>query len=87
MPDKPAMHLACDRNVVGRDGQGCGPAQIYGFITQLRVTDDPRWDSFMHVNAGNMVLADGSAHQFTRAALVSQMTNVDGDPNCSLKPK
>ena len=85
-PDKPGMHIACDRNVLGRDGQGCGPAQIYGFITQLRVTDDPRWGSSMHVNVGNMVLADGSAHQFTRAALVKQMANLDGDPNCSLKP-
>jgi len=86
MPDKPGMHLACDRNVLGRDGQGCGPSQIYGPITQLRVTDDPRWDSFMHANGGNMVLVDGSAHQFTRAGLVSQMANEDGDPNCSLKP-
>jgi hypothetical protein len=35
---------------------------------------------------GNMVLVDGSAQQFTRAALVNQMMNADGDPNCSLKP-
>ena len=86
MPDRPGMHLACDRNVLGRDGQGCGPAEIYGFITQLRVTDDPGWGNSMHVNVGNMVLVDGSAHQFTRAALVKQMANLDGDPNCSLKP-
>jgi len=86
MPEKPGMHLACDRNVLGRDGQGCGPADIYGFITQLKITDDPRWDSSMHVNVGNMVLVDGSAHQFTRAALVKQMANSDGYPNCSLKP-
>jgi len=84
--DKPRMHLACDRNVLGRDGQGCGPSEVYGVITQLRVTDDPRWDRSMHVGVGNILLADGSAHQFTRAALVSQMTNSDGDPNCSLKP-
>jgi len=85
-PDRPAAHLAGDRNLLGRDGQGCGPAAIFGFITQLRVTDNPRWDNTMHVNAGNMVLADGSAHQFTQTGLAKQMASTDGDPNCSLKP-
>jgi prepilin-type N-terminal cleavage/methylation domain-containing protein len=85
-PDRPAAHLAGDRNLLGRDGQGCGPAAIFGFITQLRVTDSPRWDSTMHVNAGNIVLADGSAHQFSQTGLASQMASTDGDPNCSLKP-
>ena len=85
-PDRPALHLAGDRNLLGRDGQGCGPAAIFGFITQLRVTDNPRWDNTMHVNAGNMVLADGSAHQFTQAGLAKQMASTDDDPNCSLKP-
>ena len=86
VPDRPASHLAGDRNLLGRDLQGCGPAAIFGFITQLRVTDNPRWDSTMHGNAGNMVLADGSAHQFTQTGLVNQMASTDGDPNCSLKP-
>jgi prepilin-type N-terminal cleavage/methylation domain-containing protein len=85
-PSRPAAHIAVDRNVLGRDGQGCGPSAIFGFITQLRVTDDPRWDNTLHVNAGNMVLADGSAHQFSQTGLVQQMANTDGDPNCSLKP-
>jgi prepilin-type processing-associated H-X9-DG protein len=40
----------------------------------------------MHVNAGNMALADGSAQQLTQAGLAALMTNTDGDPNCSLKP-
>ena len=83
---RPAAHLAGDRNVLGRDGQGCGPAAIFGFITQLRVADNPRWDNTIHVNAGNMVLADGSAHQFTQTGLANQMASTDGDPNCSLKP-
>lgn len=86
VPERPAAHLAGDRNLLGRDGQGCGPSAIYGFITQLRVGDNPRWDSTLHGNAGNMVLADGSGHQFTQTGLASQMTNTDGDPNCSLKP-
>jgi len=85
-PDRPAAHLAGDRNLLGRDGQGCGPSAIFGVITQLRVTDDPRWDNTMHINAGNMVLADGSAHQFTQTGLAQQMASTDGDPNCSLKP-
>jgi prepilin-type N-terminal cleavage/methylation domain-containing protein len=85
-PDRPSAHLAGDRNLLGRDGQGCGPAAIFGFITQLRVADNPRWDSTVHVNAGNMVLADGSAHQFTQAGLARQMASTEGDPNCSLKP-
>jgi len=86
VPDRPAAHLAGDRNLLGREGQGCGPAAIFGFITQLRVTDNPRWDSTLHINAGNLVLADGSAHQFTQAGLVNQMASTDNDPNCSLKP-
>ena len=85
-PDRPAAHIAGDRNLLGRDGQGCGPSAIFGFITQLRVTDNPRWDSTLHVNAGNMVLADGSAHPFTQTGLAQQMSSTDGDPNCSLKP-
>jgi prepilin-type N-terminal cleavage/methylation domain-containing protein len=86
VPDRPAAHLAGDRNLLGRGLQGCGPSAIFGIITQLRVTDNPRWDGTMHVNAGNMVLADGSAHQFTQTGLVQQMGSTDGDPNCSLKP-
>jgi prepilin-type N-terminal cleavage/methylation domain-containing protein len=85
-PDRPAAHVAADRNLLGRDGQGCGPAAIFGFITQLRAADNPRWDSTMHVNAGNVALADGSAHQFTQTGLAEQMASTDGDPNCSLKP-
>ncbi|HKQ40577.1 MAG TPA: hypothetical protein VJ063_21080 [Verrucomicrobiae bacterium] len=85
-PDRPALHLAADRNVLGRDGQGCGPSAIFGFITQLRVSDNPRWDSTMHVDAGNMVLTDGSIHQFTQTRLAEQMGSTDDDPNCSLKP-
>jgi prepilin-type N-terminal cleavage/methylation domain-containing protein len=85
-PDRPAAHIAGDRNLLGLEGQGCGPSAIYGPITQLRVTDNPRWDNTLHVNAGNMVLADGSAHQFTQAGLAAQMASTDGDPNCSLKP-
>ena len=40
----------------------------------------------MHVNAGNMVMADGSAHQFTQAGLATAMANTGDSRNCSLKP-
>jgi len=86
VPERPAAHLTGDRNLLGRDGQVCGPSAIFGFITQLRVTDNPRWDGTLHVNAGNMALADGSAQQFTQAGLLRQMGSTEGDPNCSLKP-
>ncbi len=86
VPERTAAHLACDRNVVGKDGEGCGPSSIFGVITRLRVADNPSWDGTLHVNAGNMVLADGSAHQFTQNGLAQQMGSTDGDPNCSLKP-
>jgi prepilin-type N-terminal cleavage/methylation domain-containing protein len=86
IPERPAAHIASDRNLLGKDGEGCGPAAIYGVITRLRVTDNPSWDNTIHVNAGNMVLADGSAHQFNQTGLAQQMGSTDGDPNCSLKP-
>jgi hypothetical protein len=38
------------------------------------------------VNAGNMILADGSAHQFSQAGLAEQMANTGDTRNCSLKP-
>jgi prepilin-type N-terminal cleavage/methylation domain-containing protein len=85
-PDKPAMHLAGDRNLIGLPGQNCGPAAINGVITQLTPASNPRWDNTMHVNAGNMILADGSAHQFSQAALAEQMANTGDSRNCSLKP-
>jgi len=85
-PDKPGMHLAGDRNLIGLDGQNCGPAAINGVITQLSPASNPRWDNTLHANAGNMVLADGSTHQFSQTALIAAM-NASGDSrNCSLKP-
>jgi len=86
IPERPAAHIASDRNLLGKEGEGCGPSAIYGPITRLRVADNPSWDNTIHVNAGNMVLADGSAHQFTQTGLAQQMGSTDGDPNCSLKP-
>lgn len=85
-PDKPGMHLSGDRNMIGQDGQDCGPAALTGVITQLKVGDNPRWDNTLHINAGNMVLADGSAHMFSQAQLTNAMANSGDTRNCSLKP-
>ena len=85
-PDKPGMHLAGDRNLMGKDGQNCGPAALNGVITQLVPTETPRWDATMHQNAGNMVLADGSTHQFNQTTLLKAMQASGDTRNCSLKP-
>ena len=85
-PDKPGMHLAGDRNLLGLDGQNCGPAALNGVITQLGPGNNPRWDNSLHVNAGNMVMADGSAQQFSQTALSSAMANSGDTRNCALKP-
>ncbi len=86
-PEKPGMHLAGDRNVIGKDGQNCGPAALTGVVTSLATNDSPRWDNFLHQNAGNMVLADGSAHQFNQVALTRAMQSSGDSRNCSLKPR
>jgi prepilin-type N-terminal cleavage/methylation domain-containing protein len=85
-PDKPGMHLAGDRNLIGLPGQNCGPANITGFITQLGPANNPRWENTLHINAGNMVLADGSAHMFSQSGLSNAMATSGDSRNCSLKP-
>jgi len=85
-PEKPGMHLAGDRNINGKDGQNCGPAALTGVITQLLPAENPSWDATMHQNAGNMVLADGSAHQFNQINLNKAMQASGDTRNCSLKP-
>ena len=55
-------------------------------IRNLSLTMEFVWDNTMHLNAGNMVMADGSAHQFSQVALTNAMAS-SGDPrNCALKP-
>jgi prepilin-type processing-associated H-X9-DG protein len=64
----------------------CGPAAINGFITQLAPADNPRWDASLHVNAGNMVMADGSARQLSQSGFTDAMTHSGDTRNCALKP-
>src|SRR6184192_1198050 len=85
-PDKPGMHLAGDRNLFGLPGQNCSPAAINGVITQLGLANNPHWDNTLHLNAGNMVMADGSAHQFSQLGLSAAMASSGDSRNCALKP-
>ncbi|MBI5386543.1 MAG: prepilin-type N-terminal cleavage/methylation domain-containing protein [Verrucomicrobia bacterium] len=92
--DQPQMHLATDRNVISdMESSTCPPATIMDpVITRLDPTrDNPRWGSDLHTYAGNMLLTDGSAHQFTRSALVNHLrTPSSADTNlsnCTLKPR
>ena len=88
--NRPTMHLAGDRNVLGLAGQNCQPAAMpVGSITQLNPTkDNPRWDNTIHNRAGNMAMTDGSAQQLSKSALLQHLSQT-GDPNlsnCVLKP-
>jgi prepilin-type N-terminal cleavage/methylation domain-containing protein len=87
MPNKPTMNLAADRNIVGLDNQHCNVANIDGVTTLVpgsAVT--PSWDATIHNYAGNLVLADGSSQQSSKATLVT-FFGLTGDPkNCFLKP-
>ena len=85
-PEKPGMHLAGDRNLLGLDGQNCGPAALTGIITQLGTNQNPRWDNTLHVNVGNMVMADGSSQQLSQSGLASAMAGSGDSRNCALKP-
>jgi len=85
--NKALMNLVIDRNVGGLDGQQCNPALIPApYITTLANIDNPRWDGTIHVNAGNLVTVDGSAHQMTPAALKAHMASTGDGKNCVLKP-
>ena len=84
---KPLMHLATDRNVLGKDNQACSPARITSGITTLAPgTDDPRWDNTIHAFAGNLVLVDGSAQQMSTATMQAHLAASGDSRNCVLKP-
>lgn len=89
----PLMHLAGDRNLIGQENKECPAVEITSGITHLELDDTPKpqWDQTLHVNAGNMALADGSVQQLSQAGLLAQLGPQSGaDPNhdnCILKPK
>ena len=79
---RPNMHVAGDRNLLGKPNQYCAPADIMGVTTLNPNTDNPRWDSTIHNFVGNMALTDGSVQQFSKAALIQHLSQT-GDPNLS----
>jgi prepilin-type N-terminal cleavage/methylation domain-containing protein len=87
-PSKPLMNLAADRNIQGRDGQSCTPAQITGVITTLSPAsgDNPHWDNTIHQNAGDMVMVDGSSQQLSSADLIKHLNSTGDSKNCALRP-
>jgi len=47
---------------------------------------NPRWENSIHQNAGNMVMADGSAQQLSQEGLTKAMASTGDSRNCALKP-
>ncbi len=94
--DRPSMHIAGDRNILGVENQYCAAADITGVTWLLPPPAPPaalppdaaRWDSNLHNNVGNMALVDGSVQQISTRRLGSHLAAA-GDPallNCVLKP-
>lgn len=91
MEDRPFMHLAGDRNVIGNDNGDCTTAEITTGITTLNPNTNPNldWGSDIHNKAGNMLMCDGSVQQLTVGGLKRHLHET-GDPNfsnCILKPR
>lgn len=91
-PTSPLMHLAADRNLKGLgDNFYCGPANIANAVTQLYTNGT--WTGDIHQNAGNMLLTDGSVHQYNQNGLRKQLMQPglsydDANfSNCILKPR
>ncbi len=79
----PRAHLLVDRNALGVSNQHCGIAPME-HVTYLYPATSPHepahWDKTIHRYNGNVLLTDGSAHQFSTIRLQQQMLN-SGDPN------
>jgi prepilin-type N-terminal cleavage/methylation domain-containing protein len=90
MEGRPMMHLAGDGNILGLDQQKCTNAGVSCNITFLDPNQEatPRWDSSVHVYAGNVALVDGSVQQLSQRGLLNHLGQTgDGTlANCVLKP-
>lgn len=86
--DRPAAHLAGDRNIDGNPNQDCAPAGLSGVVTTLPPTSISAWGGGIHTSSGNMLKCDGSVEQLTQTGLRRHLAQT-GDPNlnnCVLKP-
>ncbi len=68
----PHRFLVGDRNLTG-------PSAPENGILKLAPGDAVSWTSAIHVNSGNIGLADGSVQQFSNAGLLQALKN-SGDP-------
>jgi Tfp pilus assembly protein PilE len=66
IPTDPQRFLSGDRNITGG-------TLSHGFMRFLTPTSTAGWTADMHVNAGNVGLADGSVQQMTPATLQKQL--------------
>lgn len=85
-PTEPGDLLMCDRNVLGYTNEVCTVAQVTPVL--WLTTNAASWDVAIHPNAGNVLLADGSAHQVSIAGLRNLLRPTDGLDfnNCVLPP-
>jgi len=68
---QPQMILIGDRNIDGK------PGTVTRANVKLSGTNPfPKWDETMHVNAGNIALADGSVQQVNNAGLARQFDSM-----------
>ena len=82
---KPQKILTGDRNILGGNANGItgpGPAAAdgtkIGFATETEAKN-AKWDTDIHIKAGNLGLADGSCSQATPDALTKQIRAAGGD--------
>jgi prepilin-type N-terminal cleavage/methylation domain-containing protein len=80
------MHAIGDRNVSGQNGNHCDTAQIAAGITTLK-TNTAAWTERLHLQAGNIALGDGSAHQLSNSGLIQHLAQTGDQSNCVLKPE
>ncbi|MEI7730466.1 MAG: prepilin-type N-terminal cleavage/methylation domain-containing protein [Verrucomicrobiota bacterium] len=92
---EPEAFVAGDRNVTAPAG-ACGNVQEPGlpFPATTTLGQTATWTNTIHVNAGNMVMADGHAVQLNQAQLKKYLSTNDSHyavqdsnfTNCGLKP-
>jgi prepilin-type N-terminal cleavage/methylation domain-containing protein len=69
---RPQTVLSGDRNIVGAGIAAGGTTEVLGNFTDANYTE-ANWQNTIHVDQGNLGLADGSAQQTTESALEKQL--------------
>jgi prepilin-type N-terminal cleavage/methylation domain-containing protein len=85
---KPQTILSGDRNIV--DGNGTDVNADVEWTDTTVGNNGAKWYTDIHVNAGNLLLSDGSASQLTSPTLQKQVASalLSGAPKCKLlKPR